>query len=89
FRKDYAELQMLQTYRIIIGSEIIPSVALTATCSTAAFETIYASLWMGTARNFYGLDMGSNRPNLALWVRPMSYSASSLGSLRFSPRWCE
>lgn len=25
--------------------------------------------------------MGSNRPNLSLWVRPMSYSASSLSDL--------
>lgn len=77
FRKDYAELQ---TLRIIIGSEI-PSVALTATCSTATFKTIYESLRMGTARNFYGIDMGSNRPNVSLWVRPMSYSASYLSDL--------
>ena len=73
FRKDYAELEAL---RVIIGSEI-PWLALTATCPTSTFETIYRSLRMGLHRQFYGIDRGSNRPNLALWVRPMQHPTSS------------
>ncbi|KAJ2911516.1 hypothetical protein MD484_g8898, partial [Candolleomyces efflorescens] len=77
FRKDYAELEAL---RIIIGSEI-PSLALTATCSTKTFETIHRALGMGQHQPFYGVDRGSNRPNIAQWVRPMEYPLSTLGDL--------
>lgn len=77
FRKDYGELE---TLKIIMGNEI-PWLALTGTCSTKTFETIYQTLGMGGTRLFYGLDCGSDRPNLALWVRPMEYPASSLYDL--------
>ena len=33
---------------------------------------------MGGRRPFYGIDLGADRPNLAQWVRPMEYSATSL-----------
>ena len=77
FRKDYGELE---TLKIIMGTEI-PWLALTGTCSTKTFETIHQTLGMGGAKPFYGLDCGSDRPNLAQWVRPMEYSASSLHDL--------
>ena len=76
FRKDYGELESL---KIIAGTEI-PWLALTATCSTKTFEIIYQTLGMGS-RPFYGIDLGADRPNLAQWVRPMEYPASSLMDL--------
>ena len=33
---------------------------------------------MGGRQPFYGIDLGADRPNLAQWVRPMEYSATSL-----------
>jgi len=36
---------------------------------------------MGGARPFYGVDRGSDRPNLKQWVRPMEYPASSWADL--------
>ena len=77
FRKDYGELE---TLKIIMGNEI-PWLALTGTCSTKTFETIYQTLGMGGTRPFYGIDCGSDRPNLAQWVRPMEYSVTSLHDL--------
>ena len=63
-----------------MGAEI-PWLALTGTCSTKTFETIYHTLGMGGTRPFYGIDRGADRPNLAQWVRPMEYPASSLYDL--------
>ncbi|KAF5374595.1 hypothetical protein D9615_008912 [Tricholomella constricta] len=77
FRKDYNELY---TLRVIAGSEI-PWMALTATCSTQTFEIIYTTLGMGGARPFWGIDLGSDRPNLAQWVRPLEYSVASMADL--------
>lgn len=77
FRKDYGELD---TLRVISGSEI-PCMALTATCTTDAFEVIYDTLAMGRGRRFWGIDMGTNRPNVNLWVRPIEYSSTNLGDL--------
>lgn len=48
FRKDYDELQ---TLKVISGAEI-PWMALTATCTTSVFETIYDTLCMGGSRRF-------------------------------------
>ncbi|CAA7268909.1 unnamed protein product [Cyclocybe aegerita] len=70
FRKDYGELAAL---KIIVGTEV-PWLALTTTCSTQTFEIIYTTLGMGESRPFYGIDLCSDRPNLAQWVRPMEYS---------------
>lgn len=55
--------------------------ALTATCTTSAFETIYDTLGMGGNRKFWGIDMGANRPNVCLWVCPMEYSSANFGDL--------
>lgn len=77
FRKDYGELD---TLRVISGSEI-PCMALTATCTMDAFEVIYDTLAMGRGRRFWGIDMGTNRPNVNLWVRPIEYSSTNLGDL--------
>ena len=77
FRKDYGELQTLQ---IIMGIEI-PWLALTGTCSTEIFHTIYRTLGMGGTRPFWGIDRGADRPNVAQWVRPMEYPVSSLYDL--------
>ncbi|KAF8070438.1 P-loop containing nucleoside triphosphate hydrolase protein [Lyophyllum atratum] len=77
FRKDYNELN---TLRVIAGSEI-PWMALTATCSTRTFEIIFNSLGLGGARSFWGIDLGSDRPNLAQWVRPMEHSMASMADL--------
>ncbi|KAF8309380.1 P-loop containing nucleoside triphosphate hydrolase protein, partial [Amanita rubescens] len=70
FRRDYNELHAL---RVICGYEV-PCMALTATSPTDTFEVIYDALGMGMSRNFWGIDMGTNRPNLRLWVRPIEYS---------------
>ena len=77
FRKDYGELEIL---KIIMGIEI-PWLAVTGTCSSETFETIYRTLGMGGGRPFYGVDRGSDRPNLKQWVRPMEYPASTLADL--------
>ena len=77
FRKDYGELDIL---RICAGAEI-PWLALTATCSTRTFEIIYTTLGMGGDRPFYGIDLGSDRPNLKQTVRPMEFPMSSLADL--------
>ncbi|KXN87613.1 hypothetical protein AN958_08394 [Leucoagaricus sp. SymC.cos] len=77
FCKDYGKLMNLQ---IIMGTEI-PWLALTATASTKTFETIYSTLRMGQERPFYGIGLGSDRPNLAQWVCPMEYSTTSMHDL--------
>ncbi|KAF5334931.1 hypothetical protein D9611_012779 [Ephemerocybe angulata] len=77
FRKDYGELE---TLRVLMGSEI-PWLALSGTCPTETFQTIYKTLGMGGARRLFILDLGTNRPNLRLWVRPMKYSPTSLWDL--------
>ncbi|KAJ7177279.1 hypothetical protein C8R43DRAFT_843537, partial [Mycena crocata] len=67
FRKDYGELH---TLKVIAGSEI-PWGALTATAPTETFELIYRSLGMDGTKPFWGIDLGSNRPNLEYIVKPM------------------
>ena len=70
FHRDYDELHAL---RVICGYEV-PCMALTATSPTDTFEVIYNALGMGMNRNFWGIDMGTNQPNLCLWVHPIEYS---------------
>ena len=83
FQKDYGKLQTLQ---IITGIEI-PWLALTRTCSTETFHTIYCMLGMGGTRPFYGIDRGADCPNVAQWVCPMEYPVSSLYDLlAFMPK---
>ncbi len=77
FRRDYAELKQL---RILTGIET--SWALfSATFPTEVFNFCYNSVGMGLYRPFWGIDLGSDRTNLALWVRPMEYAKSSYASL--------
>ncbi|KIM71087.1 hypothetical protein PILCRDRAFT_24909, partial [Piloderma croceum F 1598] len=65
FRRDYGELK---TLRIICRTEI-PWAGFSATLPTHIFENVYASLAMGEACPFWGIDLGADRPNLAFWVR--------------------
>ncbi|KAF8995221.1 hypothetical protein BDQ17DRAFT_1250949 [Cyathus striatus] len=77
FRKDYGELATLRT---LIGMEI-PCMGLTGTCSTKTFETVHATLAMGGTQPFYGIDMGSDCPNLTFVVLPMESSATLMADL--------
>ena len=50
FRKDYGKLEIL---KIIMGIEI-PWLAVTGTCSSETFETIYRTLGMGGETLLWG-----------------------------------
>ncbi|KIJ35362.1 hypothetical protein M422DRAFT_132401, partial [Sphaerobolus stellatus SS14] len=65
FRRDYADLK---TVRVIIGSSV-PWMGMSATMPTHLFEEIFKSLDMPN-RPFWGIDMGSDRPNVQQHVRP-------------------
>ncbi|KIJ32519.1 hypothetical protein M422DRAFT_96438, partial [Sphaerobolus stellatus SS14] len=65
FRRAYGDLQ---TLKLIVGAEI-PWRGLTTTMPTHIFEAVYSSVGMGT-HPFWGLDMGSDHPNIRQWVRP-------------------
>jgi len=73
FRKDYKELK---TLRVILGNNV-PWWALSATFTNAIFKTVYETLSFGTSRPFWGIDVGTERPNLAQHVRPMGSAAST------------
>ncbi|KAF9559142.1 hypothetical protein CPC08DRAFT_609759, partial [Agrocybe pediades] len=64
FRPLYRNLSMLRSYT---GYEV-PIVACTATASTLTFNLIWDSLSFGN-RPFWGLDVGTDRPNLFYLVR--------------------
>ncbi|KAF9790789.1 hypothetical protein BJ322DRAFT_1135277 [Thelephora terrestris] len=67
FCKDYGELK---TLRVILGNNV-PWWALSATFTDPIFKTVYNTLSFGTSRPFWGIDVGTERPNLAQYVRPM------------------
>ena len=70
FRPTYRSLETLRGYT---GQEI-PIIACTATCPTKTFDLIWTTLGYGF-RPFWGLDVGSDRPNLLYitrWDRPES-----------------
>lgn len=73
FRKDYAELK---TLRVILGNNV-PWWALSATLTDEIFESVYETLSFGTSRAFWGINVGTDRPNLAQHVLPMGSAASS------------
>ena len=73
FRKDYKELK---TLRVILGNNV-PWWALSATLTNAIFKTVYETLSFGKLRPFWGIDVGTERPNLAQWVRPMGSAAGT------------
>ncbi|KAI1790168.1 P-loop containing nucleoside triphosphate hydrolase protein [Ganoderma leucocontextum] len=77
FRRDYGELSQL---RVVTGTEI-PCGLLSATFPSEVFNLCLASCRMGENRRFWGIDLGTDRPNLALWVRPLEYSARSFAAL--------
>ena len=77
FRKDYYELK---TLRVILGNDV-PWWALSATFTDQVFKTVYETLSFGTSRPFWGIDVGTERPNLAQYIRPMESAASSYLSL--------
>ena len=66
FRPHYRSLSVLRHFT---GQEI-PFVSFTATCTTATFDRLWESLAYGF-RPFWGLDVGSDRPNLFYEVRAM------------------
>lgn len=72
FRKDYRELAQL---RVLTGTEI-PWGLLSATLPTQVSNRCFSSVRMGEYRAFWGLDLGSDRPNVAQWVRRMEYPSS-------------
>ena len=59
FRPQYRELSQLRHYT----SQDVPFVSCTATCTSKTFNIIWHSLGYGH-RPFWGIDMGSRRPNL-------------------------
>ena len=77
FRKDYRELK---TLRVILGNSV-PWWVLSATFTNPIFKTVYETLSFGTSRPFWGIDVGTERPNLAQYVRPMESAATSYLSL--------
>jgi len=64
FRPAY---RLLETLRSYTGHEV-PVVACTATCPTKTFDLIWSTLGYGY-RPFWGLDVGSDRPNLLYITR--------------------
>ena len=77
FRKDFRELN---TLRVILGNDV-PWWVLSATFTNRIFKTVYETLSFGTSRPFWGIDVGTERPNLAQYVRPMESAATSYLSL--------
>ena len=77
FRKDYRDLK---TLRVILGNTV-PWWALSATFTNPIFKTVYETLSFGTSRPFWGIDAGTERPNLMQCVRPMESAAASYLSL--------
>ena len=67
FRPLYRKLNTLRNYT---GYEI-PMVACTATARTSTFDLIWNTLGYGN-RPFWGLDVGTDRPNLFYITRPIS-----------------
>ncbi|KAI0739879.1 hypothetical protein C8Q80DRAFT_1073660, partial [Daedaleopsis nitida] len=67
FRKAYGQLGDLRT---IMGDEI-PWAGLSATAPTTTFELVYKMLRFGRVRPFWGIDLGADRANLAMYVRPI------------------
>lgn len=66
FRPLYRQLGTLRNYT---GLDI-PFLACTATCSTQTFNTIWSTLAFGH-RPFWGLDVGTERPNLLFLTRQL------------------
>jgi len=73
FRPAY---RLLETLRSRTGFEV-PVVACTATCTTKTFDLIWTAFRYGH-RPFWGLDVGSDRPNLLHIIRILENPKNSL-----------
>ena len=86
FRKDYSELK---TLRVILGNNILWW-ALSVTFTNKIFKTVYETLSFGMSQPFWGINVGTERPNLAQHVRLMeSTAASCLSLIPFIPSHTE
>jgi superfamily II DNA helicase RecQ len=82
FRMDYSELK---TLRVILRNNI-PWWTLSATFTNQIFKTVYETPSFGTSRPFWGIDVGTDRPNLAQYDQPMDPAANShLSFILFIP----
>ncbi|TBU40576.1 hypothetical protein BD309DRAFT_869980, partial [Dichomitus squalens] len=77
FRCDYGELSQL---RILTGTDI-PWGLVSATFPTQVFNLCFKSVRMGENQPFWGLDLGTDRPNLLQIVRRMNYLYGSMSAL--------
>jgi hypothetical protein len=77
FRKAYGQLDTLS---IMLGSQV-PWGGGSATLGTAEFETVFKALRLGVHRPFWGLDLGTDRPNLRYEVKRMAYPMNSCTDL--------
>ncbi|KAI0729038.1 hypothetical protein C8Q72DRAFT_743674, partial [Fomitopsis betulina] len=73
FRIDYGELRQL---RVITGVNI-PRALFSATFPTEIFNFCGQSLWMGSTRPLWGIDLGADQLSIMQWVRPMEYPINS------------
>ncbi|EJF56047.1 hypothetical protein DICSQDRAFT_72224, partial [Dichomitus squalens LYAD-421 SS1] len=78
FRRDYGELSQL---RILTGTDI-PWGLVSAMFPTQVFNLCFKSVCMGENRPFWGLDLGTDRPNLLQIIRWMNYSYGSMSVSR-------
>ena len=77
FQKDYYELKTLQ---VILGNDILWR-ALSATFTDPVFKTVYEMLSFGTSCPFWGINAGTEWPNLAQYIWPMASATNSYLSL--------
>jgi len=73
FRPQYRKLDILRTYT---GQEV-PILACTGTCRTSTFNLIWDTLGYGH-RPFWGLNVGTDQPNLYFIARPLTDPKSPL-----------
>ncbi|EEB88303.1 hypothetical protein MPER_13933, partial [Moniliophthora perniciosa FA553] len=65
FRTDYNQLHDL---RVISGSDI-PWSGFTGTLSHEAFDVVFEGLGMDSEKPFWGIDVGTDRPNVEYVVQ--------------------
>jgi len=78
FRPQY---RLLERLRVFTGQEV-PIVCCTATATTSTFNIIWKTLGYGN-RPFWGLDVGSDRPNLFYITQPIINTANPLLDILF------
>ncbi|CAD6948861.1 unnamed protein product, partial [Tilletia laevis] len=82
FRPDFGKIRVL---RHLVGARV-PVLACTATLPPSTLKTAWRALDFGR-QSFFACDAGTDRPNIRLEVRAMSYSNTSFRDLAsfFSP----